>query len=68
MTKLKPHQVGPWCSFCDVKTKRAVYAEYGRRGVFCCADHVAEMEAHERDCADSERPFTEADYETWKSV
>lgn len=68
MKKLKPKQRGPWCSFCEPKTTRAVYREDGFAKVFSCESHKQALSTHEKELARMENRFTEADEKSWKHL
>ncbi|GFD77248.1 hypothetical protein KUL118_01100 [Tenacibaculum sp. KUL118] len=65
MKKLKANQRGPWCSFCEPKTERAVYRENGFAGKFACSEHKSALAEHEKREVEREEHLTEADYQTW---
>ena len=65
MKRLKKNQRGPWCSFCEPKTERAVYRENGFADMFACSEHKGVLAEHERQIAEQEARLTEADYQTW---
>lgn len=65
MKKLKAKQLGPWCSFCDPKTTRAVYRENGFADTFACPLHKSALDKHEKQQAEREEYLTEADHQTW---
>ena len=60
---LKKKQKGPWCSYCEVKT-RAVY-----RGCFftkfSCSEHLKNLQEDDYEMEKRESQLSEADYQTW---
>lgn len=40
--KLKARQRGPWCQYCEPKTTRAVYRDYGFHN-FACEEHKGQL-------------------------
>lgn len=73
MKKLKENQLGPFCSYCEPRTTRAVYRKsswaYSYSAGFnkyCCEEHKESLLEDERKCSkDSEDSYSEADYSTW---
>jgi hypothetical protein len=59
--RLRKKQKGPWCSYCEVKT-RAVYRGCGFTK-FSCFGHLDNLQ--EDDCQMENRRLSEADYQTW---
>ena len=64
MNKLKPNQIGPWCTFCEPKTIRAVYVQRGWYGKFACEKHETNL----ADCEKEDNRRTEADHQTWERL
>ena len=64
MLKLTKKQIGPWCTFCDQKTNRAVFVQRGWHGLFACELHKADLAEVES----TEEKVNEADYQTWVSL
>lgn len=68
MRKLKPNQLGHWCSFCEKEArKRATYTNSGFMQKYACTDHTKELEAWEHKDRGTDH-LTEADYQTWFNV
>ena len=66
MKKLKPNQLGPWCSYCPAKTTRAAYKQSGYMAKkHCCAEHIPDLQAEELADCQRDGHLTEADYQTW---
>ena len=61
--RLRKKQKGPWCSYCEVKT-RAVY-----RGCsftkFSCSEHFDNLQEDDCKMEKIESHLSEADYQTW---
>lgn len=68
MKRLKPKQLGPWCSYCPPKTRRAVYRQDGFSGGFCCEDHKTSLHAAELVQQAQDSHITEADEQTWRKL
>ncbi len=65
MKRLKANQLGPFCSWCEPKTSRAVYRQDGFAGKFACAFHAAALEDLEAEERQRDERITEADRQTW---
>ena len=65
MKKLKPKQIGPWCTFCPPKTKKAAYRQESFSGGFCCDEHKALLKKDEEAANLRDERHTEADFQSW---
>lgn len=63
MKKLKEKQLGPWCSYCPPKFRRAVWRKSGLATLYACDQHAATLKDFELREDESCRHPSEADYE-----
>ena len=68
MKKLKQDQLGHWCSFCEPKTTKAKYVQFGWYGKFSCEDHKVDLISYEKGEAEREQRMSDADYQTWAKL
>ena len=61
--KLRKKQKGPWCSYCEDKT-RAVYRGCGFTK-FSCSDCLEKLQEADLNMERQEGHLSEADYQTW---
>ena len=68
MKKLKTNQLGPWCTFCPPKTRKAVFVQTGWYGQFSCDEHKEDLRKYEQDESEREQRMTEADHQSWANL
>lgn len=65
MKRLKPNQIGPYCSFCEPRTTKAVFRNDVMFNKFACDNHKKDLMKYEHDQDERDSHLTEADYQTW---
>lgn len=65
MKRLKPNQIGPWCSYCEPVKVRATHRQDGFIGKFCCDNHIDNLKSDEHKEHQMNNRYTEADHSTW---